>query len=606
MRRPPPLSISSAPRRAFSLVGIGSLALAAGSDAAAQIPTDLTFSVDFQGPLIGELGDSVGNRITEGDILIRRGGFFDPESPQIARDASFLDRYQQCAGHLPGISCGVEINALSYGRDARLNPDSTYEFSVYLSVDEWAVGRPVPSGTVTPTIFSEALNEEAAADVFAKRFTGPGPFGLNPGQSVGIADGNGRAAAPNLQPFIGLGLQEPIPRSQQAVDAGDNLDAFDLGPPIDQATTALFFSLQGAFPLCQEPGVPLENSADQQPIVAGGPNARAADVLVLLPGGQVLRYAAAQALGLDALVDGSDDIDALVVVENGIPGYQPPTMLYDWTGPNPSDVIFFSVRCGSDVVDLPDSNFGVPITEGDILVTLANQTRPGIFIGAEALGLETVSRGGLFNDELNGMDMGDGGDGPFADCNMNGQEDGYDISDGTSLDADLSGIPDECEEPGEVFCGCARTVVAPCGNTTDASSGCRNGNMLGAKLIGGGTSSVSTDALTMNGSDLPPNEFALVFMGDMFTSLALDNGRLCIGTPQRRLSVASIDPFGNFSYGPGILGLAATLPGPPAPPVIASGTTWGFQAWYRDPTGPCAGSGAVSNLTNGVRVTLTP
>lgn len=603
MRRLPPISISSAPRRAFGLVGLGSLAIAAGPNAASQ---DLTFSVDFQGPLIGAVGDSQGNTITESDILIRRGGLFDPEAPQILRDGSFLANYQACSSNLPGVSCGVEINALSYGRDARLRADSNYEFSVYLSVDEWAVGRPVPAGTVTPTVFSEALNAEAAADVFAKRFTGAGPFGLNPGQAIGVADGDGRAALLNQQQFIGLGLQEPIPPSQQAVDAGDNLDAFDLGLPADPATTAIYFSLQGAFPLCREPGVLLQNSANQQPILAGGPNARAADVLVLLPGGQVVRYAAAQELGLDALVDGSDDIDALVVVENGIPGYQAPAALYDWTGPNPSDVIFFSVRCGSDVVDLPDSILGVPITEGDILVTLANQTRPGIFIGAEALGLETVSRGGMFNDELDGLDMGDGETGPFADCNMNGQEDGYDISDGTSLDTDLSGIPDECEEPGEVFCGCATAMVAPCGNTTDATSGCLNGNMVGGKLIGGGTSSVSTDALTMNGSSLPPNEFVLMFMGDMFTSVSLDNGRLCIGSPLRRLAVVPIDAAGTFLAGPGILGFAMGLPSPPAPPVLVPGSTWGFQAWYRDLTGPCAGSGAFSNLTNGVRVTLTP
>ena len=513
------------PRRALGLLSFGSLAIAAGPSAAAQIPTDLTFSVDFQGPLIGTVGDSVGNLINEADILIRRGGPFDPESPQIALIGQFLSQYQACSNNLPGVSCGVEINALSYGRDARIRPDGTYEFSVYLSVDEWAVGRPVPPGTISPTIFTEALNSEAAADVFAKRFIGPGPFGINPGQAIGVADGDGAASGPNLQPFIGLGLTEPIPPSPQAVDAGDNVDAFDLGPPTDPLNTALFFSLQGSFPLCQEPGVTLANSADLQPILAGGPAARAADVLVIRPGGVVERYATARELGLDLLVDGSDDIDALVVVENGTPGYQPPGAMYDWTGPDPSDVIFFSVRCGSDVVGRFDSNFNLPITQGDVLVTLAGQTRPNIFVAAEALGLETVMRGGLANDELDGMDMVDLDEEPFADCNMNGQEDTYDIDDGTSLDTDLSGIPDECEEPGDVFCGCD-VSPRPCATSSNASSGCVNGFGLAPQLVGGGTSSVSTDALMMIGSSLPANEFALIIMGDMFMSSPLGSGRL--------------------------------------------------------------------------------
>ncbi len=34
---------------------------------------------------------------------------------------------------------------------------------------------------------------------------------------------------------------------------------------------------------------------------------------------------------------------------------------------------------------------------------------------------------------------------PIAACNRNGVDDSVDIANGTSLDADLNGIPDECE-----------------------------------------------------------------------------------------------------------------------------------------------------------------
>ena len=36
---------------------------------------------------------------------------------------------------------------------------------------------------------------------------------------------------------------------------------------------------------------------------------------------------------------------------------------------------------------------------------------------------------------------------------------------------------------------------------------------------------------------------------------------------------------------------------------IVAGETWNFQAWYRDPQGPCGG---FFNLSNAVSVTFTP
>lgn len=586
------------PRR---LAPVAGAALLSAGSAAAQVATELTFSLDFQGPTIATPGSTVGTPISDADILQRRGGPFTPQSPRILVPGSFLDAYLQCGGHVPGVSCGLEINALSYGRDARLRPDPNYKFTVYISVDEWAQGTPSPVGTLVPTVFSEAQNLEAAADIYGRRFQGPGPFPLTPGIPIGVADGDGRPSGPQEPAFIGLGLLEPIPPSQTAADAGDNVDAFDLGRPLDLANDRIYFSLQGAFPLCNEPAVPLVNSADLQQVVSGGPRARSADVLVFVPGVGVDRYAAAQELGLDRLVDGSDDIDALVVVENGVPGYQPPTAPYSWLGANPTDLLMFSVRCGSDVVGSPDQGTQTPITEGDVLITFAGHARPTIFIGAESLGLATVSRGAPSNDELDGLDMSDISEDPFADCNYNGIEDSQDIEDMTSDDVDLNGIPDECEMPGTVFCTCENTFEAPCGNVAGVGEGCLSALGYGAKLVGGGTSSVSTDALTLQMSQLPPSQFALVFLSNTFVSAPLQNGRLCLGGTIRRMGVVGVDPTGNAGYGPGLIAAALGL----APSAnLAVGSTWGFQAWYRDFGGPCPS--AVSNLTNGLAVTFTP
>ena len=77
----------------------------------------------------------------------------------------------------------------------------------------------------------------------------------------------------------------------------------------------------------------------------------------------------------------------------------------------PVDTIAFSVRRGSAVIGQPDSLFGVPIEEGDILTvpTLAVSPFPALLIPAEALGLLTVRSGSPlpfgFGDEVDAIDV---------------------------------------------------------------------------------------------------------------------------------------------------------------------------------------------------------
>ena len=89
-----------------------------------------------------------------------------------------------------------------------------------------------------------------------------------------------------------------------------------------------------------------------------------------------------------------DDVDALVLWENGIAGYQPTTGPFSWLAG--TDMLLYSVRRGSFAIGMPDALFGAPIEEGDILIPVATPAggfAPGIFIPAEDLGLATV-RGG--------------------------------------------------------------------------------------------------------------------------------------------------------------------------------------------------------------------
>ncbi|MEZ5975728.1 MAG: hypothetical protein R3F17_13365 [Planctomycetota bacterium] len=561
--------------------------------------SESVFSVDWQGQTTGVLDQTSGVSITDGDILIQEFGPFPNGStpmppPQIRLPAFYLASYLNCAGHTPGVSCGLEMDALSFGRDARLLPSPGYGFRVYFSVDEFAQGVQL-SGTF-PNLRTEAQAQEAASDIFVSFFQGVGPIapGIVPNNLL-VLDGNGRDVTGNgFRP--GLGLIEPSPPSTTVPDPGSNLDAFENGLPFAAATTRVYFSLQGGVSDPNEIGVAITNSAAAQ-------GANGGDVLVFNPAsGAVAVYASADQLGLDLLGIGVDDLDALVVVENGIPGYQPPLAMYDWaTGA--SDLILFSVRRGSAVIGSPDSLLGLPILPGDVLIPpiLPGAVTPGVFVAAEALGLETNRSAGQ-SDELDSLDLKDDSEDPIIDCNHNGIEDSKDIADGTSPDNDGSGIPDECEDPGYGFCECTNAATAPCGNSSSAGLGCLNGAGLGGKLEGTGTSSVATDSLVLTASQLPVNNFGLVFVGDgIVPPTAVGNGLRCVGgSVLYRLHVGFSGPTGTFNYGPGIVADANTFPNYMT---IFAGDTWFFQAWYRDHGGPC---GADNNMTNAWAVTFTP
>lgn len=581
-----------------ALAGLGAALLLGAAPAAAQ-NSELLFSLDFQGPLMG-LTDPVGVPITDGDLLRRRGGVFDPVTPQVAISAQFLDAYTACQGHLAGDACGLEINAFSFGRDARLLPGANYRFAVYLSVDEFAVGRPSLPGANTATIFSEAQAQEAASDVFIRPFQGGGPFQTIPGQSGAVADGNGQASLQGGPISIGLGLVEPLPPTPGTTESGSNVDGLDVGSFSAASAGPLFFSLQGGFASCNEPMGATFDAASVQSLVSGQ-NARSADILFAPQVGQVGLYASAQQLGLDIGGIGTDDIDGLAIFENGTPGYQPATGPYSWLGSAPTDLVLFSLRCGSGTVGRPDSISNIGISEGDILIQFdsSGNSRPGIWIPAETLGLETIMRGGMSNDELDGFDLVDDFDEPFLDCNMNGVEDVVDILGGTSIDCDGNGIPDECELPGSSVCDCAAPADAPCGNTTSAGRGCENNVGLGAQLTAMGTSSFTTDVLTLQLMDATPGTLGIVVTGNAGTVSPSGNGGVCLGSPFR-LGIVSTRGAGEATVGPGIFG---AINAAPMSPGVMIGSTVGFQIWYRDIGGPCGG---LWNWTNAWQVLVTP
>ncbi|MEM6674746.1 MAG: hypothetical protein AAF726_18005 [Planctomycetota bacterium] len=578
------------------LIAGGSLLLAGTSAAQSRY----FFSVNWHGPTVGTLSPS-GVPITEGDILRPSTSTSMPTlgplpAPSIAiPHTTGLGLPPVCTGHLGGTPCIVEVDAYSRGIDRVFQPNvPVLPGDVIFSVDEFARGIPF-GGAPAPNLPSEASAAEAAPDTFtALAPHPPAPIPPTPVPNIAVVDGNGLPSASGFA-YPGVGTVEPNAPFGGLPDTGDNKDAVDLaesvtgGPP-----GANFFSLDSAF-FDPFEGVPNSGSALANGFVGG-------DVLTVGATGAPVVFAPAFVLGLD-FVGGpdSDDLDALILAENGTLAYEPSSQPYDWVSGS-TDMLIFSVRRGSAVIGMPDSIFGIPIEEGDLLVPpVAGGVSPfpGIFMAAEANGLSTLRTGTAnVGDDLNAADAiwSD-----VFDCDGDGVEDSVAIALGAVPDLNANGIPDGCEAGpvGVPYCFCP-AAVAPCGNDS-GTTGCINAAGTGALLTGFGTTSVALDDLVLTTSGMTPASFALTFMGTAAVPpVPIGNGLLCVSG-----SLFRFPPYatgaGTASIGPGLV--AYTLGANPPPGWITSGSTWNFQTYYRDIGGPC---GAAFNLSNALTVSFTP
>ena len=158
----------------------------------------------------------------------------------------------------------------------------------------------------------------------------------------------------------------------------------------------------------------------------------------------------------------------------------------------------------------------------------------------------------------------------------------------------------EEQEPGTIYCyglGC------PCGNN-DGETGCAHSRGYGARLAGRGTGSVGADDLEINAFNLPPNKSGRFYMSQNSTQLPLGDGFLCAGTagyPLFRFPFISSGPAGSISMPDNLIAYCQqhfNVSGH-----ITAGSTWHFQAWYRDPAGPC---GNKFNTTNSYSMPFGP
>ena len=537
--------------------------------AAAQNQGIPVFSIGWYGPSIGTPNSFTGFPISEGDLLVPQPltpAFGPLPPPGIVESAGALapaglnlSNYIPCFGHPAYTPCKIEVDALSHGLDPMFDctpgtPSPTWMFSVQYRALGWPGGFP-------PDVASEAVCQDEGADVFAAfgAACGPLPPTSAGGFNGGVIDGDGMANCTGSGLYPGLGLIEIPPPNT----VGDNLDAIDLDVPdrFFPSTTCTYFSLDSGF-VDPPTGFNNTSSASAQGFVGG-------DVLVTCPSCSPALYASAAQLGLDFFGADSDDLDALVLRENGIPGYQRSQSPYDWvTGA--SDMLFFSVRRGSAVIGFPDAIFGQPIEPGDILIpTGPLGTQPGIFVAAENLGLMTgrILLPAPPPDDLDALDL------------------------------------HEAPSPGQGYCfGDGSGPPCPCGNSGATGRGCANSTHAeGALLWAHGNPSISFDTLQFTVSGIGSTVTNILMQGTATNpGVPFGDGLRCVGGTLRRLYTRSA-LCGNRSYG-------WQVPGD-APISVVGGITIPqtafYQVWYRDPN-PTFCTPAVFNMSSGYVINWVP
>ena len=368
------------------LVTIGMISSAVGAAGNSKFATP-TFSIDFQSLTIGTPDTWFGWDIAPDDILSPPVPVFGPVGSPAAGPLPPPGMAYGAAPLSPPTGLGLgyaipgELDALSYGHDdysGNLFPDIWH-----FSVDRFAAGIPTMT---SPDVFSEGVlgNCEAAADVFKNWF----PLSWN---NTAYTDGNGIAPSGAL----GVGLIEfggGIPPGPGMLKNDDDLDALDIDTtPVDvSGNMPIYFSLDARFV------DPLDAIGNTGSAMANG--FHGGDIMVSVGGGLNM-YAGAWQLGLDINGHDTDDLDALILVEDGDGVYNPG-----------ADFLAFSVRRGSAVIGMFDSLMGLPISEGDILAPpWGGAVAPGILVPAEWLGLATIRSMTVgpfgFNDDLDALDV---------------------------------------------------------------------------------------------------------------------------------------------------------------------------------------------------------
>lgn len=119
-----------------------------------------------------------------------------------------------------------------------------------------------------------------------------------------------------------------------------------------------------------------------------------------------------------------------------------------------------------------------------------------------------------------------------------------------------------------------------------------NSSGAAARIDASGSTDSNAGTLELSAVNVPANNFGLFFYSpNEISAVPFGNGVRCLGAPFRRLPVSNAGPNG-------VLQTTIDWSNPGNASVINSGTTWSFQAWFRDATG----GGAGYDLSDGLRI----
>ncbi len=120
-----------------------------------------------------------------------------------------------------------------------------------------------------------------------------------------------------------------------------------------------------------------------------------------------------------------------------------------------------------------------------------------------------------------------------------------------------------------------------------------------ARMDAQGSASIAANDLCLVARFLPVDQFGLFYYGPSELDLPFGNGTRCVGGGS-----IGVFRFPVQATGPdGLLVQLVDYTNPPRPEGrIDAGSTWRFQAWFRDPTG----GGALFDLSDGYAITFQP
>ena len=136
-------------------------------------------------------------------------------------------------------------------------------------------------------------------------------------------------------------------------------------------------------------------------------------------------------------------------------------------------------------------------------------------------------------------------------------------------------------------------TLDPCGQGTSYCPLTPNSVGVGATIAMSGSTSVAANDLVLAAQGCPVNQYGIFFYGPAAGQVPFGDGNRCVSGQMFRLPVIQSDGAGLASH-------AVDLTAPPQPAgQITVATTWYFQFWYRDPSGP---GGNAFNLSDALEL----